>query len=145
MFAEVVSSATCRDPARYDGRPLSRKSVALVRQFDAHSRHVDRLRPRFDRRDHQDLSLQRAALKAVGCRRTFEEKVSGARRDRPELGHMLEQLREDDVVVITRLDRFARSTRDLLEIAERLNELGAGLRSLAQPWADTTSLPVAWS
>lgn len=87
----------------------------------------------------QDLALQRAALKAAGCRRTYEEKVSGARRDRPELGCMLDQLREDEVVVVTRLDRFARSTRDLLEIAERLNELGAGLRSLAEPWAGTTS------
>ena len=89
--------------------------------------------------DDQDLTLQRAALKAAGCRRTFEEKVSGARRDRPELVRMLDQLRDYDVVVVTRLDRFARSTRDLLEIAERLNELGAGLRSLAEPWADTTS------
>jgi len=89
--------------------------------------------------DDQDLALQRAALKAAGCKRTYEEKVSGARRDRPELVRMLDQLREDDVVVVTRLDRFARSTRDLLEIAERLNELGAGLRSLAEPWADTTS------
>lgn len=65
--------------------------------------------------DDQDLALQRAALKAAGCKRTYGEKVSGARRDRPELGRMLDQLREDDVVVVTRLDRFARSTRDLLE------------------------------
>lgn len=83
--------------------------------------------------------MQRAALKEVGCRRTFEEKVSGAKRNRPELERMLEQLRDDDVVVITRLDRLARSTRDLLDIAERLKEAGAGLRSIAEPWADTTS------
>ena len=89
--------------------------------------------------DDQDLSLQRAALKAAGCKRMFEEKVSGARRDRPELERMLEQLREGDVVVITRLDRLARSTGDLLAIAEKLNAADAGLRSLAEPWADTTS------
>lgn len=89
--------------------------------------------------DDQDLRLQRAALKDVGCRRTFEEKVSGAKRDRPELGRMIEQLRDDDTVVVTRLDRLARSTRDLLDIAEKLKEAGAGLRSLAEPWADTTS------
>ena len=89
--------------------------------------------------DDQNLSLQRAALKAAGCRRTFEEKVSGAKRDRPELARMLEQLRDDDVVVVTRLDRLARSTSDLLAIAERLNDVGAGPRSLAEPWADTTS------
>lgn len=89
--------------------------------------------------DDQDLRLQRAALKEAGCRRTFEEKVSGAKRDRPELVRLIEQLRNDDVVVITRLDRLARSTKDLLDIAEKLNEAGAGLRSLAEPWADTTS------
>ncbi len=89
--------------------------------------------------DDQDLTLQRAALKEAGCQRTFEEKASGAKRDRPELARMLEQLRDGDVVVVTRLDRLARSTRDLLDIAERLREAGAGLRSIAEPWADTTS------
>ena len=73
--------------------------------------------------DDQDLTLQKTALKAAGCRRTFEEKVSGAKRARPELDRMLEQLRDDDVVVVTRLDRLARSTRDLLDIAEKLNEV----------------------
>ena len=52
---------------------------------------------------------------------------------------MLDQLREGDVVVVARLDRLARSTRDLLEIAEILKEGGTGLRSLGEPWADTTS------
>ena len=89
--------------------------------------------------DDQDLRLQRAALHEAGCRRVFEEKVSGATRDRPELARLLDQLRPDDVVVVTRLDRLARSTRDLLDIAEMLNRAGAGLRSLAEPWADTTS------
>ena len=89
--------------------------------------------------DDQDLTLQRAALKDAGCKRTFEEKASGAKRERPELARMLEQLRDGDVVVVTRLDRLARSTRDLLDIAERLKEAGAGLRSIAEPWADTTS------
>ena len=89
--------------------------------------------------DDQDLRLQRAALKEAGCKRTFEEKISGARRDRPELIRMIEQLRDEDTVVVTRLDRLARSTRDLLDIAEKLKEVGAGLRSLAEPWADPTS------
>lgn len=65
--------------------------------------------------------------------------MSGARRDRPELERLLDQVREENVVVVTRLDRLARSTRDLLDIAERLRDLDAGLRSLAEPWADTTS------
>ena len=89
--------------------------------------------------DDQDLTLQRAALKEAGCRRVYEEKVSGARRDRPQLARLLDQVREQDVVVVYRLDRLARSTRDLLGIAEQLRDTGAGLRSLGEPWADTTS------
>lgn len=89
--------------------------------------------------DDQDLRLQRASLKEAGCKRVYEEKISGARRDRPQLVRMLDQVREDDVVVVTRLDRLARSTRDLLDVAEQLKEAGAGLRSLGEPWADTTS------
>ncbi len=52
---------------------------------------------------------------------------------------MLDHLRAGDVVVVTRLDRLARSTRDLLDLAERIQAAEAGLRSLAEPWADTTS------
>jgi len=91
------------------------------------------------RTDDQDLSLQRAALRKAGCRRLYEEKISGARRNRPELARLLDNVRDDDVVVVTRLDRLARSTRDLLDVAEQLRDTGAGLRSLAEPWADTTS------
>ncbi len=89
--------------------------------------------------DGQELEQQIEALRQAGCVRILEEKASGAQRQRPELARMLEQLRADDVVTVTRLDRLARSTRDLLEIAEKLNAAGAGLRSLAEPWADTTS------
>ena len=87
----------------------------------------------------QDLALQREALRGTGCQRIYEEKISGAKRSRPELNRMLEQLRAGDVVIVSRLDRLARSTRDLLEIAEHLKQAEAGLRSLHEPWADTTS------
>ena len=87
----------------------------------------------------QDLTQQRVTLRDIGCTRIFEEKISGAKRERPELGRLLGHLRAGDVVTVTRLDRLARSTRDLLEIAERIKEVGAGLRSLAEPWADTTT------
>ena len=89
--------------------------------------------------DDQDLRLQRAALREAGCKRVYEEKVSGAKRDRPQLARLLDQVRHDDVVVVLRLDRLARSTRDLLDIAEQLKDAGAGLRSLGERWADTTS------
>lgn len=74
----------------------------------------------------QDLDQQRAALGAAGCIRLFEEKGSGAKRDRSELVKLLDHLRPGDVVTVTRLDRLARSTRDLLDIAKRIREAGAG-------------------
>ena len=89
--------------------------------------------------DDQNMRLQRTALKEVGRRRIFEENVSGTKRDRPGLASLQDQISEEGVVVVTRLDRLARSTKDLLDIAEKLNDAGAGLRSLAEPWADTTS------
>jgi DNA invertase Pin-like site-specific DNA recombinase len=87
----------------------------------------------------QSLDQQRASLAAAGCARIFEEKVSGAQRIRPELERLFDHVRPQDCVTVVRLDRLARSTRDLLDIAERLNRLEVGLRSLAEPWADTTS------
>jgi len=89
--------------------------------------------------DDQNLELQRATLTEAGCTRIYEEKLSGANRNRPELARLLDHLRGGDVVVVYRLDRLARSTRDLLDIAEQLQEAEAGLRSLSEPWADTTS------
>jgi len=89
--------------------------------------------------DDQDLTNQRAELQAAGCTKLFSEKITGTQRDRPELDRMLDHLRAGDVVTVTRLDRLARSTRDLLDIAEQLQAKGAGLRSLAEPWADTTT------
>jgi len=89
--------------------------------------------------DDQDLTNQRTELHAAGCSRIFAEKITGTRRERPELARMLDHLRGGDVVTVTRLDRLARSTRDLLDIAERIRAAGAGLRSLDEPWADTTT------
>lgn len=89
--------------------------------------------------DDQDLTNQRAELQAAGCTKLFSEKFTGTQRNRPELARLLDHLRLGDVVTVTRLDRLARSTRDLLDIAEQLQTKGAGLRSLAEPWADTTT------
>lgn len=89
--------------------------------------------------DDQELANQRDELHAVGCSRIFAEKITGNHAKRPELARMLDHLRAADVVTVTRLDRLARNTRDLLDIAERIQAAGAGLRSLAEPWADTTT------
>jgi DNA invertase Pin-like site-specific DNA recombinase len=89
--------------------------------------------------EDQRLSLQLEALRQVGCTRIFREKVSGAYRDRPELNRMLDQLRKDDVVIVWKLDRLARSTRNLLEIVEMVGNAGARFQSISEPWADTTT------
>jgi DNA invertase Pin-like site-specific DNA recombinase len=89
--------------------------------------------------EDQRLTLQTEALKKAGCARIFREKVSGAYRDRPELNRMLDQLREGDVIIVWKLDRLARSTRNLLEIVETISSAGARFQSISEPWADTTT------
>jgi DNA invertase Pin-like site-specific DNA recombinase len=89
--------------------------------------------------EDQHVDLQLDALTQAGCQRLFCEKVSGAGPQRPELLRMLEQLREGDTVVVWKLDRLARSTRDLLATVETIRAAGATFRSLSEPWADTTS------
>jgi DNA invertase Pin-like site-specific DNA recombinase len=74
----------------------------------------------------------------VGRKKIFREKVSGASQERPEFQRMLDQLRNGNTV-IWKLDRLARSTRDLLETMETIREAGARFRSLSEPWANTTS------
>ena len=89
--------------------------------------------------EDQKLTMQLEALKQAECTRIFREKVSGAYRDRPELNRMLDQLRQGDVVTVWKLDRLARSTRNLLEIVETIGNSGARFQSISEPWADTTT------
>ena len=89
--------------------------------------------------DGQTLDAQIAELKAAGAEKVFREKVSGARADRPELARLMRGLTAGDVVLVTRLDRLARSTRDLLNTLASMAEKGAGFRSLHDTWADTTT------
>jgi hypothetical protein len=76
---------------------------------------------------------------AAGCAKVFKEKISGAKTDRPELVKAIGRLEPGDVLVVTRLDRLARSTRDLLNVIAAITERGAGFKSLKDAWADTTS------
>jgi DNA invertase Pin-like site-specific DNA recombinase len=73
------------------------------------------------------------------CGNIYKEKASGARTDRPELAKAIRRLDADDVLVVTRLDRLARSTRDLLNILDAIGKAGAGFKSLKDTWADTTT------
>jgi DNA invertase Pin-like site-specific DNA recombinase len=87
----------------------------------------------------QDLATQNAELMAAGCAKVFKEKVSGAKTDRPELAKVIGRLEPGDVLVVTRLDRLARSTRDLLNVIAAISDRGAGFKSLKDAWADTTT------
>ncbi len=87
----------------------------------------------------QTLDAQLEQLGGAGCDQGFKETVSGARSDRPELKKALDSLSDGDVLIVTRLDRLARSTRDLLDIVHTIETKGAKLKALADSWADTTS------
>lgn len=87
----------------------------------------------------QNLDRQEQQLKDAGCERIFFEKITGVKRDRPELNRMLEFLRHGDTVVVTDLTRLSRSTKDLIEIAELISQKGANLKSLKESWLNTTT------
>jgi len=80
--------------------------------------------------EDQRLEIQRTRLTEAGCGRLFEDKISGAARQRPALERLLEELRAEDILVVTRLDRLARSTSELLRLAEVIAGKNAGLQSL---------------
>jgi DNA invertase Pin-like site-specific DNA recombinase len=85
------------------------------------------------------LKAQTQQLTEHGCDRIFQEKISGAKSDRPRLAQLLSSLEPGDSLVITRLDRLARSTADLLNIIQTTANKGATFLSLAEPWANSSS------
>jgi DNA invertase Pin-like site-specific DNA recombinase len=78
-------------------------------------------------------------LKAAKCAKIFQEKISGARSDRKQLTRLMAALAKGDVLIVTRLDRLARSTRDLLNLLGTIADKGAEFKSLRDTWADTTT------
>ena len=89
--------------------------------------------------DGQSVAAQVADLQAAGAGKVFREVASGAKTDRAQLRRLLDQLEADDVLMVTRLDRLARSTRDLLNTLAAITGSKAGFRSLGDAWADTTA------
>ncbi len=87
----------------------------------------------------QTLDAQLDQLRAEGCARIYRETASGAQANRRELVRMVKDLAPGDVVIVTRIDRLARSTFDLFAIVKSIVDAGAQFRSLAEPWADTTT------
>ena len=93
---------------------------------------------RVSKGDPHNARLQQQAFQAAQVEKVFKESASGGRWDRPHLHKMLEQLREGDVVVVWKLDRLSRSLKDLLIIMERIDQVGAGFKSLTEA-IDTTT------
>ena len=89
--------------------------------------------------DGQSLEAQHAALKAAGATQIYSEKISGAVTERKALARAIAALWADDVLMVTRLDRLARSTRDLLNVLDAVAKRNAEFKSLNDQWADTTS------
>jgi len=89
--------------------------------------------------DGQSVDAQVKQLRTAGAEKVFRETASGARADRAQLRRAIAQLEKGDVLTVTRLDRLARSTRDLLNTLAQIADKGAGFRSLADAWADTTT------
>src|SRR5271165_7481382 len=89
--------------------------------------------------DGQSVDAQVRQLTKAGCKKVFREVASGAKTDRAKLRRLLDQLDAGDVLTVTRLDRLARSTRDLLNTLAVIADRKAGFRSLGDTWADTTT------
>jgi DNA invertase Pin-like site-specific DNA recombinase len=89
--------------------------------------------------DGQSVDAQVRQLRAAGCEKVFHETASGAKTDRAQLAKALAALEADDVLMVTRLDRLARSTRDLLNTLGTIADRKAGFKSLGDTWADTTT------
>ena len=90
-------------------------------------------------KDEQNQDLQFDAMKAEGCDRIFNEKVSGAARQRPEFERMQEQLRPGDTVAVYDIDRLGRTMVELVMVVDEWNKKGIGFKSVSQPLIDTTT------
>ncbi|WP_079709897.1 recombinase family protein [Paraliobacillus ryukyuensis] len=89
--------------------------------------------------DAQTFNRQQAQLEAIGLDALYSDKMSGAKRSRPQLDKMLEELQAGDTVHIVSIDRLSRSTKDLLDIVEVIKDRGASIKSIQDAWLDSTS------
>ena len=87
----------------------------------------------------QNLARQKALLSEAGCTKIFEEKITGTNRKRPQLLKALGAIQSGDTLIVTSLDRLARSTHNLFQLTQMLEDKEAGFKSLREPWADKTS------
>ncbi len=89
--------------------------------------------------EEQNLNRQLDMLNEAGCEKIFEEKISGIKKERPELFRMLEQLRKGDLIIVADLTRLSRSVKDLFQLVEQIEARGANIKSLKESWMDTST------
>ena len=87
----------------------------------------------------QNLERQTDQLEQLGCERIFQEKITGSKKERSELDKLLEHLRPGDIIVVTELTRLSRSIRDLFSLVDTIHQKSAHLKSMKEPWLDTTT------
>lgn len=87
----------------------------------------------------QNLDRQLDQLKDANCEKIFCEKITGTKKERPELDKLLEHIRPGDTIIISDLTRLSRSTKDLFKIVEQMEQIGANIKSLKEIWMDTTT------
>lgn len=87
----------------------------------------------------QNLDRQLDSLTEAGAEEIIQEKVTGTKADRPQLNNLLMKLRKGDVILISDLTRLSRSTKDLFNLVEQIEEKGANIKSLKESWLDTTT------
>jgi len=87
----------------------------------------------------QNINRQIDELNKVNCQRIYKEKITGAKKSRPELDKLLDNLRSGDTIVVSELTRFSRSTKDLFQLVEQIEKKGANIKSLKESWVDTTT------
>ncbi len=155
VMAEMWA-AMHRDELIADAKAMIASSLELTRMYEKEQRHLfykDNLCAEFLNEmevemilgyarvstDGQTLDAQQAALRDAGAERVFSEKQSGAKTDHAALARAIAALTEGDTLIVTKLDRLARSTRDLLNTLAAIAAAGATFKSLGDPWCDTTT------
>lgn len=91
--------------------------------------------------ENQKLDRQIDMLTEYGVdkRNIYQEKITGTKKDRPQLNKLIDDLQQEDIVLIADLTRVSRSTKDLLDIVDKIKSKGANIKSLKDTWLDTTS------
>jgi DNA invertase Pin-like site-specific DNA recombinase len=120
-------------------RASQNQSLRLCKIQVQNGGRIDDPRLRGSRQTGQTLDAQHAALTAAGAERVYAEKISGAVTDRAQLAKAIAALAEGDTLIVAKLDRLARSTRDLLNTLAAIAAAGATFKSLGDPWCDTTT------